>query len=163
MQQDSELQSFLPKSSFDSDTATVAGTSQGHLTTRTKVEYWTTRRNRLINLIKKKETFFVFGPHDTVQQAAEYAAGNYPATAEVPIFNEVFVFFKDGEKEIPISEVNVNVHSMFTAADTMIVSNNPQIFKIQRNQVICGVCAIVLVLLSLIFVPIALLAIFDVK
>lgn len=147
MQQDTELQTFLPKSSFDSDTATVAGTtgpSRGQFTTRTKVEYWTIRRNhRFFNFPKRREAFFVFGPNDTVQEAAYHAAANYPVANDVPIFNDVYVFFKDLMKEIPVTDVHANVHSMFTADDTMIVSNTPKIFRAHRNSIIFGVSVFV--------------------
>lgn len=140
MQQESELQTFLPKFSFESDTNTVVGTtgtSQGHFPIRTKVEYWTPSLDSLCFIvIKRRKTFFIFGPNDTIQQAAERAVANYPVGSENPKFNEVHVFFKDSMKEIQVTDVHSNVHSMFTADDTMIISNTPRIFKIESNKVI---------------------------
>lgn len=138
MQEETEFQTFLPKSSIESDTPTVAGatgTSQGHLPVRTTVKFWTSPRNpRFFRLMNSKVAFLFFDPKDSVQQAAEYAAAHHPATDEKPIFNEVFVFYKKGNREIAITDVNVNFHSMFPEDDTMIVSNVPNIFELQQTE-----------------------------
>lgn len=60
-----------------------------------------------------KKTFFAFGSNDTVQQAADRAVANYPMTNDVPIFNHVCVFFKDGGKEVAVTDINANFHSIF--------------------------------------------------
>lgn len=110
-----EKQSFLPKSRSVSGSVPVADTSPVQLPPRTKVEYLTTNRNpRYLNLVTTKQSYFVFEPHHTVQLAAKYAVDNYPSTDEVPIFNEVHVFFKSFFMgHIPLTDVNVNVHAMF--------------------------------------------------
>jgi len=141
MSQYTELQSFLPKSSLDSDSVTVAGTSQARLSSRIKVRFITKNTNpTYTNIVSQVEAVFVFGPDSSIQQAAEYAASHYPATESLPapIFNEVSVFFSDSSPfrltRMAVPDVGANVHSMFKEDDTMIVSNDPNIFAIQAKQ-----------------------------
>lgn len=142
MDHETELKCFLPKSTSKTDNTTfsegttVPGVSVLKVAARVKVEYWTAIKTPgYVPLINRKEAYFVFGPCDTVQQAANHAAANYPTTNDdEPTFKDVFVFFKDGMKEIAVTDANANVHTMFLGDNTMIISNIPDIFEIQRKE-----------------------------
>lgn len=120
----------------------MAGTSQARLSSRIKVRFITKNTNpTYTNIVSEVDAVYVFGPDSSIQQAAEYAASNYPATESrpAPIFNEVSVFFLGGSllqmnRRMAVPDVGANVHSMFKEDDTMIVSNDPNIFAIQVKQ-----------------------------
>lgn len=122
--------------------AGTSGTSQARLSSRIKVRFITKNTNpTYTNIVSEVDAVYVFGPDSSIQQAAEYAASRYPATESrpAPIFNEVFVFFLGGSflqmsRRMAVPDVGANVHSMFKEDDTMIVSNDPNIFAIQVKQ-----------------------------
>lgn len=117
-------------------------TSQARLSSRIKVRFITKNTNpTYTNIVSEVDAVFVFGPDSSIQQAAEYAASNYPATESrpAPIFNEVSVFFLGGSllqmsRRMAVPDVGANVHSMFKEDDTMIVSNDANIDDIQVKQ-----------------------------
>lgn len=161
-----EMQSFLPKTSLDSDTATVAGprvagTSSSGRTTRTRVEFWTPRKNPGFILIKRNWTYFVFGEHVTVQQAAEHAATNYPSTDEVPVFNDVCVFLREAGQSITVTDVHVNFHSFFRETDTMIVSNSPRILELHWKDQMRFMCVFLSILFGVLVFVFAMIIIND--
>lgn len=88
-------------------------------------------------LIKYEDGVFVFEANATIQQAAEYAASNYPDSKEVPTFNNVWGFFKEAAptSQIVVIDSNANVHSMFREDDILIVSNVPNIKDVQRKEI----------------------------
>lgn len=135
-----EMQSFLPKTSVDSDITTVAGprvagtSCCGHRNYRIRVEFWTPKKNPGFSLIKWNWTYFVFGEHDTVQQAAEHAAANYPSTDEVPVFNDVYVLISGVGGVTSVTDLHANIYSFFRENDTMIVSNSPKISELHWKE-----------------------------
>lgn len=120
--------------------AMAANTRRGKF--RTKVQFLTVDSRKHV---KKENVIFVFNEDFTIKQAADHSVGHFKESA--PTFNDVFVFFRDanGEENIPIADVNVNVHSMFSNVDTMVVSNDPNVFKIRSKVEVKNTALIVLV------------------
>ena len=80
---------------------------------------------------------FAFDPDFTIQQAAKYAASNYPQSSLAPVFSEVWGFKKAAPTyQIVVIDSNANVHSMFREDDILIVSNVPNIKDVQRMELI---------------------------
>lgn len=140
MTQEAEEKLFLPKSSLGSGSVTVADSSQRSNVFRTRVKFITKNKDpTFTNLYSQKEAVFVFDPESTVQQAAEYAASHYPASnsQSIPIFHKVWVFFSESKiltNTMAVTDVEVNVHSMFREDDVMIVTNDANILDIQQKQ-----------------------------
>ncbi|SGZ53623.1 CIC11C00000003357 [Sungouiella intermedia] len=141
MKDDHEMQYFLSKSSLENEMAMAANTRL-----RTKVQFLTVDSRKHV---KKENAVFVFNEDFTIKQAADHSVGHFKESALT--FNDVFVFFRDsnGEENIPIADVNVNVHSMFSNVDTMVVTNDPNVFKIQSKAEVKDTALIVLVLVIL--------------
>lgn len=137
MKDGTELETFLPKTSLDSQTTVAANSPRGK--TRTKVQFVTVDSD---GWVKRADVVFVFDEDFTIIQAAEHAIAHFPNPESAPTFNEVYVFFQEGngEKRIAITDVNVNVHSMFSNIDTMIVANDRKVFKIEENIEATGAC-----------------------
>ncbi|SGZ57735.1 CIC11C00000001317 [Sungouiella intermedia] len=137
MKEDSEVQPILPQYSEQYASAPVASSSQLAQPTRTKVRFMFKKsKPRPWGLIKYEDGVFVFEANATIQQAAEYAASNYPDSKEVPTFNNVWGFFKEAAptSQIVVIDPNANVHSMFREDDILIVSNVPNIKNVQRME-----------------------------
>ncbi|SGZ54322.1 CIC11C00000002381 [Sungouiella intermedia] len=117
----------------------------------TKVEFMTTiDKPGFFSLIRRKQAVFYFGVDDTIEQAAEHAASNYPDTHSPPIFKEICVFFKNPDlfmDEIAVTDVQKKVHSIFSGNDTMIISNDPKIFEVQLKQLTRLLCSSLLLML----------------
>ncbi|SGZ57142.1 CIC11C00000005792 [Sungouiella intermedia] len=146
MKDDTELDTFLPKTSLDSSTTVAANSGRGK--TRTKVQFVTVDSD---GWVKRADVVFVFDEDYTIIQAAEHAIAHFPDPESAPPFNEVCVFFQegDGKKRIAITDVNVNVHSMFSNIDTMIVANDRNVFKIEAHMEDKCACIVFLVVFVL--------------
>ncbi|SGZ57733.1 CIC11C00000004938 [Sungouiella intermedia] len=90
MEDDTELQSFLPKYSLKCPPVTVESTPQ--LTKRTKVEFTVKSvKPTCSSQVIYTRGEFDFDPDFTIQQAAKYAASNYPQSSLAPVFSDVWV------------------------------------------------------------------------
>ncbi|SGZ56470.1 CIC11C00000003163 [Sungouiella intermedia] len=132
--EDDTVQSLLPKCSLECPPVTVGSTPQ--LTKRTKVEFMVKSVNpSFFSKVIYTNGEFAFDPDFTIQQAAKYAASNYPQSSLAPVFSEVWGFKKAAPTyQIVVIDSNANVHSMFREDDILIVSNVPNIKDVQRKE-----------------------------
>jgi len=158
MEDDTELQSFLPKYSLKCPPVTVGSTPQ--LTKRTKVEFMVKSVNpSFFRQVIYTKGEFAFDPDFTIQQAAKYAASNYPQSSLAPVFSDVWVFHTDGNPQSPIVVIDAkgSVHSVFGDTDIMIVANDPNILDVRFKEqmrvvlVVSGVFLMMLVVGTLVF------------
>lgn len=91
MEDDTELQSFLPKYSLKCPPVTVGSTPQ--LTKRTKVEFMVKSVNpSFFRQVIYTKGEFAFDQDFTIQQAAKYAGSSYPQSSLDAVFSDVWVF-----------------------------------------------------------------------
>ncbi|SGZ57269.1 CIC11C00000002168 [Sungouiella intermedia] len=139
MSRDTELQSFLPKSGLDLDSATVTGSSPS-ISSRTRVIFFTKKKDLIFfNCFAQEGAVFAFPPNSTVQQAAEYAVARYPQSKShpPPLFHNVWIFFSKStslDSTIAITDLGESVHSMFKDNDYMVVTNDPDVISVYQEQ-----------------------------
>ncbi|SGZ57275.1 CIC11C00000001163 [Sungouiella intermedia] len=143
MKDDTELDTFLPKTSLDSSTTVAANSGRGK--TKTKVQFVTVNGE---GRVKKADVLFIFDEDFTIEQAAEHAIAHFPDPESAPSFSEFFIFLQEGNgvKRIAITDFNLNLHSMFSDTDTMIVANDRKVFKIEAHREGKCVCITFLVI-----------------
>ena len=139
MSRDTELQSFLPKSGLDLDSATVTGSSPS-ISSRTRVIFFTKKKDLIFfNCCAQEGAVCAFPPNSTVQQAAEYAVARYPQSKShpPPLFHNVWIFFSKStslDSTIAITDLGESVHSMFKDNDYMVVTNDPDVISVYQEQ-----------------------------
>lgn len=110
-----EIEAFLPKYNEMS-----TGTSSS--LARTKVKFISDLT--FSGKTNTKESVFFFDRNFSVREAAEHAIANYPEQGKEPDFSKYHVLFSEN---LPVPDLNVNVHSLFATEDTMIIGDEPDI------------------------------------
>lgn len=157
-----ELESFLPRYTEESNEETdqignkksqndggfpqtTEGRSPGSVI-RTKVKFQTGLNWFAVDT--QKEAVYVFDRDFSVREAANYAIANYPVLSRDPDFTNFGVFFS---RNVSITDLDVNVHSMFGPDDTMYITDDPFFYEIEGRRTLRGIMIFVACLFLFVF------------